>query len=67
VIEATPIPDGLRPYFWDVDFDALNWKQHQDFIYPIVQASSFWEEAGVSVVSLNTLACMELSAIAQRG
>jgi hypothetical protein len=31
---STPLPDTLRPLFWDVDFTALDWETDRD---PIVR------------------------------
>jgi predicted nucleotidyltransferase component of viral defense system len=38
-----------------------------EFRYPLLQAPVFWEEFSCSLASLEDLACMKLSAIAQRG
>lgn len=38
-----------------------------EFRYPLLQALVSWEEIGVRLASLDDLACMKLSAIAQRG
>ena len=37
------MPDFLRPFFWDVDFDALRWEPYQDFIVRRVLQSGSWE------------------------
>lgn len=37
------MPDFLRPFFWDVDFDALRWESYQDFIVKRVLQSGSWE------------------------
>jgi hypothetical protein len=29
---AEPIPESLRSFFWDVDFDQLSWTQSTNFI-----------------------------------
>ncbi len=38
-----------------------------EFRYPLLQPLSHWKEMGCSLASLDDLACMKLSAIAQRG
>ena len=38
-----------------------------EFRYPLLQPLRTWAETGVSLASLDDLACMKLSAIAQRG
>jgi hypothetical protein len=37
------MPDFLRPFFWDVDFDSLRWEAYQDFIVRRVLESGNWE------------------------
>jgi hypothetical protein len=37
------MPEFLRPFFWDVDFDELSWEQYQDFIVRRVLQSGNWE------------------------
>jgi hypothetical protein len=38
-----------------------------EFRYPLLQPPTHWKEMGCSLASLDDLACMKLSAIAQRG
>jgi hypothetical protein len=38
-----------------------------EFRYPLLEALVLWEEVGMRLASLDDLACMKLSAIAQRG
>lgn len=38
-----------------------------EFRYPLLRPLTFWKEMGCSLASLDDLACMKLSAIAQRG
>lgn len=38
-----------------------------EYRYPLLQPLTKWEKSGISLVSLDDLACMKLSAIAQRG
>lgn len=38
-----------------------------EYKYPILQAPTYWEETDCSLASLKDLACMKLSAVAQRG
>ncbi len=40
---SDPMPEFLRPFFWDVDFDALRWEPYQDFIVRRVLQSGSWE------------------------
>ena len=36
------LPDRLRPFFWDYDFDALNWGEDRDLIIKRILASGDW-------------------------
>jgi hypothetical protein len=27
-----PLPEQLRPLFWDYNFDSLHWPEHRDFV-----------------------------------
>jgi hypothetical protein len=27
-----PLPESLRPLFWDYDFEQLGWPEHRDFV-----------------------------------
>jgi len=38
-----------------------------EYRYPLLQSRVFWEEYNTDLASLDDLACMKLSAIAQRG
>lgn len=38
-----------------------------EYHYPLLQPLIFWDEGGCSLASLDDLACMKLSAVAQRG
>lgn len=38
-----PLPEALRPLFWDHDFAALDWRRHRDFVTGRVLASGTWE------------------------
>jgi len=38
-----------------------------EFLYPLLKAPTQWQEMGCELASLEDLACMKLSAIAQRG
>ena len=40
---SDPMPEFLRPFFWDVDFDALRWELYQDFIVQRVLQAGNWE------------------------
>ena len=37
------LPETLRPLFWDVAFDELDWAEHSDFIIRRVLVSGPWE------------------------
>jgi predicted nucleotidyltransferase component of viral defense system len=54
-------PGTLHGYVLDVRVSFL------EFRYPLLHAPVFWEETNCSLASLEDLACMKLSAIAQRG
>lgn len=43
MVSSGPIPELLRPFFWDVDFDALRWELYQDFIVRRLLQSGSWE------------------------
>lgn len=38
-----PLPDSFRPYFWDVDFGALDRSAHRDFIVGRILSAGSWE------------------------
>jgi hypothetical protein len=40
---ASPLPETLRPFFWDYDFGRLNWHEDRDLIVSRVLASGDWE------------------------
>jgi hypothetical protein len=37
-----PLPQFLKPYFWDYDFAALSWGEHGDFIIRRLLQSGSW-------------------------
>ena len=37
------LPDSLAKFFWDCDFAALSWGQHQDFITRRLLLSGDWD------------------------
>jgi hypothetical protein len=37
------LPAHLKPFFWDVDFEALDWETHQDFIVRRLLQSGSWD------------------------
>ena len=39
---STPLPEILRPLFWDVDFSALNWETDRDLIVRRILQSGHW-------------------------
>lgn len=36
------LPDFLRPFFWDVDFDRLDWDAHREYIAGRILESGNW-------------------------
>ncbi len=43
LISAQPVPDRLRPLFWDCRFTDLNWREHTDFIVRRALSLGDWE------------------------
>ncbi|RIK82762.1 MAG: hypothetical protein DCC67_06760 [Planctomycetota bacterium] len=39
---AEPLPEALRPPFWDHSFDELDWAAHGDFIIGRILAAGDW-------------------------
>lgn len=37
------LPEALRPLFWDIEFDRLDWQEHHDFIIRRVLVSGSWK------------------------
>ncbi len=37
------LPELVRPLFWDQDFDALDWREHRDFIIRRVLVAGSWD------------------------
>jgi hypothetical protein len=37
------LPDFLQPFFWDVDFDSLDWQSDQNFIARRILTSGSWK------------------------
>ena len=37
-----PLPEFLKPYFWDCDFSALSWIKQRDFIIRRLLQSGSW-------------------------
>ncbi len=37
------LPDFLKPFFWDVDFDSLDWQSDQNFIARRILQSGSWQ------------------------
>jgi hypothetical protein len=54
-------PGGLQGMLASV------WMSFLEFRYPLLQPLAEWEEMGCQLAGLDDLACMKLSAIAQRG
>lgn len=42
-MEQNHLPEFLRPFFWDVDFDALSLDARQDFIVRRLLGSGSWQ------------------------
>jgi hypothetical protein len=40
---SATLPEAARAAFWDHDFDALDWREHRDFIIRRVLESGPWE------------------------
>jgi hypothetical protein len=40
---AVPLPQTLRPLFWDHDFDVLNWSEDRDLMVLRVLTAGNWE------------------------
>jgi hypothetical protein len=38
-----PLPESLRPLFWDHDFDRLDWNAHQPFIIWRILTHGSWD------------------------
>lgn len=38
-----PLPDLLRPLFWDADFSALDWQNDRDFIIRRILQHGSWQ------------------------
>jgi hypothetical protein len=36
------LPEELRPFFWDVDFEALRWSEYRDFIITRILSRGDW-------------------------
>jgi len=36
------LPETLRPWFWDCDFDRLTWQEHRDFVVRRVLSLGSW-------------------------
>ena len=39
---STPLPEFLRPLFWDYDFDELTWEEDRDLVIARVLADGPW-------------------------
>jgi len=39
----TNLPEILRPFFWDYDFDSLDWENHRDFIIRRILKDGSWQ------------------------
>lgn len=44
------LPEELRPFFWDVEFDKLRWSEYRDFIITRVLSRGDWH----SVIGLRS-------------
>lgn len=40
---SDPLPEQLRPAFWDVEFERLRWPADRDFITRRILSSGSWE------------------------
>lgn len=40
---AEPLPEVLRPFFWDVSFDALRWPRDREVVTARILTSGNWE------------------------
>jgi hypothetical protein len=40
---ADPLPEALRRFFWDTDFDRLRWPRDREAIIARILASGNWE------------------------
>ena len=40
---SSALPDELRPFFWDVDFDTLTWEEFHSFITRRLLQSGDWQ------------------------
>lgn len=38
-----PLPEALRRWFWDCDFDALTWEEHRDFVVRRILSVGTWD------------------------
>ena len=41
--DSVTLPEIVRPLFWDQDFDALDWREHRDFIIRRVLVAGSWD------------------------
>lgn len=41
--ESNGLPPELRPFFWDVEFESLNWESHRQFIIQRILESGDWQ------------------------
>jgi hypothetical protein len=46
--ESTPsasnrLPELLRPYFWDTDFDLVSWHEHRDYVIRRILSAGNWD------------------------
>lgn len=37
------LPEGLRPLFWDVDFELVSWHVHRDYVIGRVLSVGSWD------------------------
>lgn len=37
------LPEMLRRWFWDCDFDQLTWEEHRDFVVRRVLSAGTWD------------------------
>jgi hypothetical protein len=42
-VKERGLPEFLRPFFWDCDFDRLRWEEYRDFITGRILISGNWE------------------------
>lgn len=37
------LPETLRPFFWDTDFEQVSWRDHRDYVVRRVLSAGTWD------------------------